>query len=145
MKRSTSAVNGSEVATDTPDILEDPFSDPIMSASASSTGLSSAPDFSNVPRPKFYHSRRIRKGEDYKQPTFKKHPGEKWLWINPLLGFIIGLLISGYIIYSGVTGISHNYCPVLNEDFSSGALNPRIWTMEVEVGGFGYAGSFLND
>lgn len=109
-----------------------------MSASVSSTGLSSARDLSNLPRPRYYLSRRIRKDENYTPPIFKKHPGEKWLWINPLIGFIAGLAISGYLVYTTVSGKSYNYCPVLNENFSSDVLNPEIWTMEVEVGGFGY-------
>lgn len=138
MERSTLVITSLDMATDTPNSLEDPFSNPVVSASASFTGLSSARDVSSLPQPRYYHSRRIWKDENYTPPNFKKHPGEKWLWINPLIGFITGLAISGYMIYTAVSGMSYNYCPVLDEDFSSGVLNPKIWTMEVEVGGFGY-------
>jgi hypothetical protein len=135
MERSTSASTPLEIATGT---SNPPFWNPVVSASTSSTGFSSARDLSNLPRSRYYHSRRIRKDENYVPPIFKKHPGENWLWINPLIGFIAGLAISGYIVYTTVSGKSYNYCPVLDEDFSSAVLNPRIWTMEVEVGGFGY-------
>lgn len=126
-----------EVTSDAANSVENPFSEPSYSASVYSVGISSGHDLSNLPRPGYYHSRRIRREENYKPPVFKKHPGEKWLWINPLIGFMVGLAISGYIVYTSVSAKSYNYCPVLDEDFSSGVLNPRIWTVEVEVGGFG--------
>ena len=57
------------------------------------------------------------------------------------MGLIAGFMVSGYMIYSAIGGSPLKYCPVLDEDFSSGALNPRIWTKEVEVGGFGFVGT----
>lgn len=137
MERGTSSMVSLKITTDTTNSHVGPFSDPLKFTSASSTGLSSARELSNIHRAKYYHSRRIRKDENYAPPTSKKHPGEKWLWIIPTIGFVAGLAISGLIVYSSVSGKSYNYCPVLNEDFSSGVLNPRIWTKEVEVGGFG--------
>jgi hypothetical protein len=34
------------------------------------------------------------------------------------------------------TVINHKYCPVLDENWAGG-INPKIWTKEVELGGFG--------
>lgn len=57
----------------------------------------------------------------------------------PTTGFFLGLCLSGLAIYLKLKSNSnYNYYPVLNDDFSSGTLDPRIWTMEVESGGFGY-------
>lgn len=93
----------------------------------------------------FFRSRRIRK-EDLQTPreaNTHKDPKAKWTWILPLIGMGIGLAISGVLIYLALrqVGSSHNYCSVLNEDFSSGKLNPNIWTIERQVGGFGYVPS----
>jgi hypothetical protein len=58
--------------------------------------------------------------------------------IIPLIGLFIGLAIAVLLIYDGLqTVVNHKYCPVFMEDFSSGTLNPSIWTKEAEVGGFG--------
>jgi hypothetical protein len=123
--------------------LENPFSTPIHSRAgsraASSTGYTSSRGPGGAVQRKYFQSRRIRK-EDSKLPKFERDPGEKWLWIIPTSGFIIGLIVLGVLIYLQVaTKPNHNYCPVLDEDFSSGVLNPKVWMKEVEVGGFGYA------
>lgn len=58
--------------------------------------------------------------------------------IFPLIGILIGLGISGFLIWDGLNSVVHHkYCPVLDDDFAGG-LNTNIWTKEVEVGGFGY-------
>jgi hypothetical protein len=61
------------------------------------------------------------------------------LTIIPLSGIGIGTVITGLLIFLQV-GLkkSYNYCSVLDDDFSTGILNPSIWTKEVNVGGFGY-------
>jgi len=88
---------------------------------------------------KYFRSRRIRKEDGHEPPKFKKDPKEKFLWIIPLCGVLVGLAITGLLIYLQIGHVSsHNYCPVLDDDFSSGVLNPNIWTKEMEVGGFGY-------
>lgn len=67
----------------------------------------------------------------------KKDPKEKWVTIIPLIGIFAGLALSGVLIWDGLRSVvNHNYCQVLNEDFSNG-LNSKIWTKEVEVGGYG--------
>jgi hypothetical protein len=121
----------------------DPFATPqYRPSSAATSGISSARELSNIQRNKYYHSRRIRKDDGYVPQKFKKDPKEKWLWIVPLCGLLVGLGISGVLVYLTVNFKSYKYCPVLDEDFSSGQLNPRVWTKEVEVGGFGYGLAF---
>lgn len=67
----------------------------------------------------------------------KKDPKEKWVTIIPLMGIFVGLVISGLLIWDGLrTVVNHTYCPVLDEDFSNG-LDSKVWSKEVEVGGFG--------
>lgn len=67
----------------------------------------------------------------------RKDPKEKWVTIIPLVGIFVGLALSGVLIWDGLRSVvNHNYCEILNEDFSSG-LNSKIWTKEVELGGFG--------
>ncbi len=86
----------------------------------------------------YFRSRRIKKDENHVPPVFKKDPKEKFLWIIPLGGLLLGLVITGIMIYLSVgLKATYNYCSVLSDDFSSGVLNPSIWTKEVQVGGFG--------
>ena len=58
--------------------------------------------------------------------------------IIPLIGIVLGLAVSGFLIWEGLQTVQqHVYCPVLiEEDFSRG-LDRRVWTKEVELGGFG--------
>lgn len=59
--------------------------------------------------------------------------------IFPLIGIVIGLGISGFLIWDGLRSVVHHkYCSIMNEDFTSGGLDANIWTKEVEVGGFGF-------
>lgn len=59
--------------------------------------------------------------------------------IIPVMGIVIGLILSGLIIYDGLQTVEkHVYCPVFEDYFSTGSLNEKVWTKEVEVGGFGY-------
>jgi beta-glucanase (GH16 family) len=56
----------------------------------------------------------------------------------PMAGMILGLCFTGLMIwYKLSTIVVHKYCPVLIDDFSSGMLDPTVWTKEVEVGGYG--------
>jgi hypothetical protein len=88
---------------------------------------------------KYFRSRRIKKVEGQDPPKFKKDPKEKFLWIIPLIGTIIGLGITGVLIYLKIGRLATTlYCPILDDDFSSGQLNPNIWQTENEVGGYGY-------
>lgn len=67
-----------------------------------------------------------------------KDPREKWVNIIPLVGLFVGIGIAGFMVWTGIRQVTNfKYCPVLLEDFSHG-LDPKMWTKEVEVGGFGY-------
>lgn len=71
-------------------------------------------------------------------PERKKVPNEKYLWIFPVSGLVLGVCLTSLIIYLKLSGLSvHKFCPVLDEVFSGGSLDPKIWTKEVECGGFG--------
>jgi hypothetical protein len=85
----------------------------------------------------YFRSRRIRKGAVEKPWLKNKDPREKWVTIIPVLGILVGLAVSGFLVYDGLHSVvNHTYCTVLDEDFSLG-LNPHVWTKEAEVGGFG--------
>lgn len=87
----------------------------------------------------YFHSRRVRKGEIEKPWTKRKDPKEKWVTIIPLVGLALGVAIAAFLVYDGLkTVVNNTYDLVLDEDFSGG-LNSKIWTKEVEVGGFGYS------
>jgi hypothetical protein len=111
-----------------------PFSTPFTSRPASSLASSTAVQ---PPPSRYFHSRRVRKGE-VEQPWLKKvDPKEKWVTIIPLIGLLLGLGIAGFLVYDGIRSVVHHkYCPVLSDDVSEG-LDTNIWTQEAEVGGFG--------
>jgi hypothetical protein len=53
------------------------------------------------------------------------------------LGIVIGLGISGFLVWDGLRSVvKHNYCLELEENWSNG-INPSIWQKEVQVNGFG--------
>ncbi|KZF20767.1 glycoside hydrolase family 16 protein [Xylona heveae TC161] len=115
---------------------QNPFASPLTSRPASTTGSMVGP---RVPGagPNYFHSRRVKRGEAERPWTKKKDPKEKWVTILPLIGILIGLGISGFLIWDGLrTVVKHNYCLLLDEDWSEG-FNDKVWTKEVEVGGFG--------
>jgi hypothetical protein len=112
-----------------------PFASPFSSRPASSLGSSSAIR-GGIPQ-RYFHSRRVRKGEVEKPWKEKKDPKEKWVTIIPLIGLCIGLCLAGFLVYDGIQSVVHHkYCQVLSDDFSGG-LNKNVWTQEAEVGGFG--------
>lgn len=91
---------------------------------------------------RYFHSRRVRKGEIERPWALKKHPKEKWVTIIPLIGIFIGLGISGFLIWDGIRSVvQHKYCLVLDEDWSQG-IRDSVWQHEVQLGGFGYVSSF---
>ena len=120
-----------------------PFASPSASRPASSFGSSSAlGQRSDGSGPgagqRYFHSRRVQKGEVEKPWLAKKNPKEKWVTILPVIGILIGLGLSGFLIWDGLSSVVHHkYCEVMDDDFGGG-LNTNIWTKEVEVGGFGY-------
>lgn len=114
-----------------------PFISPSASRPASSFDSASALGrFDGGQR--YFHSRRVRKGEVEKPWTKQADPKEKWVTILPIIGIIIGLGISGFLVWDGIRSVVHHkYCPVMEENFSNG-LNERVWMKEVQVNGFGW-------
>jgi hypothetical protein len=79
----------------------------------------------------------VQKGSIERPWMNKKDPKEKWVTIIPIIGMLAGLAVAGVLIWDGLrTVVNHKYCEVYTDDFSGG-LNSKIWTKEVEVGGFG--------
>lgn len=113
-----------------------PFTSPYGSIPVSTTGSSTGVQAAQPPR--YFHSRRIKKGETERPWLNQKDPREKWVTIIPIIGLLVGLSITGFLVYDGLKSVqNYKYCTVLDEDFSEG-LNPKVWTKEVELGGFGY-------
>lgn len=116
-------------------VQHNPFQTPYGSIPASAVGSSTG--FQTQAPPRYFHSRRINREEVEKPWLEKKDPKEKWVTIIPIIGMVLGIALTGFLVYEGLQKISnHVYCPVLDEDFSGG-LDPKVWTKEVEVGGFG--------
>ena len=87
---------------------------------------------------KYFHSRRIKREEIEHPWRDRKDPREKWVTIIPIIGLVLGIALAGFLVYDGMrTVVNHTYCPVVDEDWSGG-INSKIWTKEVEVGGYGY-------
>ena len=115
--------------------VRNPFASPYGSTPASAMGSSTG--FQNPNAPRYFQSRRIKKGEQERPWLDRKDPKEKWVTIIPVIGIVIGLLLTGFLIYEGMTSITNfKTCTVLNDDFSGG-LNTKVWTKEVELGGYG--------
>ncbi|KAI0455808.1 concanavalin A-like lectin/glucanase domain-containing protein [Xylaria acuta] len=112
-----------------------PFASPSVSRPASSFDSSSA--LGGPPRgQRYFHSRRVKKGDVEKPWLTKTDPKEKWVTILPVLGIFVGLAISGILIWDGLRSVvKHKYCVVLEDNFDT--FNTDVWTKEVQVGGFG--------
>lgn len=111
-----------------------PFATPYGSLPASRVGSTTA---LAQPETRYFHSRRVKKGEVERPWLGKKDPKEKWVTIIPLIGIFIGFAVSGVLIWDGMRSVSNfTYCSVLDEDWSEG-FNTKVWTKEAECGGFG--------
>ncbi|KAK0726870.1 glycoside hydrolase family 16 protein [Lasiosphaeria miniovina] len=115
-----------------------PFASPSGSRPPSSFDSSSASAARYEDRSgRYFHSRRVPKGDIEKPWAKHADPKEKWVTIIPVIGIFVGLAISGFLVWDGIRSvIKHNYCLVLAEDFRNG-LDKSIWQKEVQVGGFG--------
>jgi hypothetical protein len=112
--------------------FDTPFNSRPTSTIAASSGLQQS-----VTGLRYFHSRRVRKGEVEKPWLKKRDPREKWVTIIPVIGLVVGLIITGFLVYDGLKSVvNHKYCAVLDDDFSSG-FNGKFWTKEAQVGGFG--------
>lgn len=89
---------------------------------------------------RFFHSRRIKKGQAEKPWKTEKDPKDKWITIISVIGIVVGIAAAGAMIWDGYrSAVVHTYKLVLDQDFSTlTELDPKIWTKEVESGGFGY-------
>lgn len=146
MQRAASYINTSKSTphseensrAQTPVSNSNPFATPPYSRPASTIGARSGFQYAEVPGTGYFRSRRVRKADAVPLPDKKKSKKEALLWGFPLGGLLLGLGLTGLIIYLKIASITHHkYCSVLSEDFSSGTLDPNIWTKEVQVGGFG--------
>ncbi|KAL2429927.1 Beta-1,3-glucan-binding protein [Exophiala dermatitidis] len=118
-----------------PSIAEDPMGEPVEKVRSSLCIHEK-----HVPKPGVYfRSRRIKEhNTDHSWLKQRKDPRQKWLTIIPLIGIILGFCIAGAYIFLGVQDVPmHKYCMVYEDTFSSGTLDSKVWTKEVEVGGFG--------
>lgn len=114
-----------------------PFATPYGSMPASATGSFYDIGANGIVTQRYFRSRRIKKGSVEQPWKEVKDPKAKWTTIIPLIGIIIGLGVTGVLIWDGLRNvINHEYCPVLDDNFANG-LNSKVWTKEVEVGGFG--------
>src|ERR1700750_1750830 len=71
--------------------------------------------------PKWFHSRKIKRGTVERPWKDKTDPREKWVTIIPIIGMIVGFTIASILIWDGLRQVvSHEYCLVLNADWSTG-------------------------
>jgi len=115
---------------------QNPFASPYASQ-LSSRNTSSAALHQVGLSQRYFHSRRVKKGEIERPWTKTKDPREKWVTIIPLVGLLIGFGLTGFLLWDGLRSVvTHTYCPVYFDDFSNG-FNDKVWTKRAEVGGFG--------
>ncbi|MCJ1251402.1 hypothetical protein MMC30_008635 [Trapelia coarctata] len=122
----------------TPVPRTNPFNSPFASRPGSLRPSSSAVDLNQQAiSQRYFHSRRVKKGDVERPWMDKKDPREKWVTIIPLIGLFLGFALAGFLVWDGLrTVVNHVYCPVLDENWSEG-FNTQVWTKEAEVGGFG--------
>lgn len=118
-----------------PSTTVNPFATPYISRPVSQQGSTSG--YLAPGQPRYFKSRRVKKGTVARPWLDKKDPKEKWVTIIPLLGIAVGLAITALLIWDGLRSVvNHTYCPVLNEEWVNG-FDDKIWTKEVELGGYG--------
>jgi hypothetical protein len=109
-----------------------PAAAPDNNGNTSATGY-----FKEKPHSEYFRSRRVKASEVERPWLNDKHPRAKWVEAFPWIGLALGLIVTGILIWDGMRSVArHNYCEVLNDNFTS--WNSNVWTKEVEVGGFGY-------
>lgn len=90
---------------------------------------------------KYFRSRRIKDTTTISKPWMEKTDKQaKWHTIIPVIGVIAGVALVGLSCWQGYMTVPRNtYCSVYDVDFTTGGqLDPKIWTKEVQLGGFGY-------
>lgn len=112
-----------------------PFDTPYGSAQPSTNVSQIAVNQTGMAR--YFHSRRVKKGNVEKPWLTSKDPKEKWITIIPILGLLVGFGLSAILVWDGLKSVvNHKYCEVYSTDFSEG-LDEDAWTKEAEVGGYG--------
>lgn len=106
---------------------------PILSACTSTMDLGG--------RTPYFASRRKRP-EDVPRPWMQNKKDKKigtiWHWLLPVIGATIGCAGAAVKTWHASTETPRfAMCQVLDEDFSSGTLNPDIWSYDIQTGGFG--------
>ncbi|CAD0025684.1 unnamed protein product [Aureobasidium pullulans] len=92
----------------TPAPRANPFATPYGSMPVSAAGSSTA---LQMPQQRYFHSRRVKKGEVEKPWLERKDPKEKWVTIIPCIGIAIGIALTGFLIYDGLASVTnHSYC-----------------------------------
>lgn len=114
---------------------QNPFDTPYGSAQPSTNVSQIAVNQTGMAR--YFHSRRVKKGNVEKPWLTSKDPKEKWITIIPILGLLVGFGLSAILVWDGLKSVvNHKYCEVYSTDFSEG-LDEDAWTKEAEVGGYG--------
>ncbi|KAF2748960.1 glycoside hydrolase family 16 protein [Sporormia fimetaria CBS 119925] len=127
----------------TPVLRSTPSRIAIRSELGSSNGLASSNGFtsstglaSSTAQTSYFKSRRIKKSEIQRPWLDQKDPREKWTWIIPLVGILLGLGIATALVWMALRSVvNHKYCLVLNDNFTTWDSN--VWSKEVQVDGFG--------
>ncbi|KAK5311799.1 hypothetical protein LTR93_011597 [Exophiala xenobiotica] len=120
-----------------PEKSANPFLTPYASQDPS-RNTSSAALNQGIATQRYFHSRRVKKGEVERPWTKVKGPKEKWVTIIPMIGMLAGFALAGYLIWDGLqTVVNHKYCPVYLSGFPNKGWESDIWTKEAEVGRFG--------
>lgn len=113
-----------------------PFASPIRSRVPSRMSSFQKP-YQAAPSKRYFRSRRVKKDQVSQPWKDQKHPREIWVGVIPLIGLILGLGISAFLIWDGFNSVvNHQYCPILDENFANG-FDAEVWTKEAELGGFG--------
>lgn len=82
-----------------------------------------------------FHSRLLKDKNSVVKPWLldPPDPREKWLWILPVLGLVIGNAIGAWVIYDGYTSVvNHTYCPIYEDTFQNG-LDMTVWDAEMQL------------
>src|SRR2546423_5880149 len=88
---------------------QNPFATPYQSHLPSKNTSSAAIHQAGLSQ-RYFHSRRIKKGEIDRPWTKTKDPREKWVTIIPLVGLLIGVILAGFLVWDGLRSvITHTY------------------------------------
>jgi len=117
-----------KVDIQSPDKLDQP---PMAPIEATETTVSRLPG-------EYFRSRRTGDGPIEKPWLENKDPRRKWASIFPLIGLFIGFCIAAVLIWDGLRTVeTHQYCLIMDDNFSGAALDSDIWTKEAQVDGYG--------